>query len=99
MSNHVEILIPVLHKLLECKIALITNSGLVPVDAMREEVKEGRVGSLLDRYFMTASVMTPMEMGRKFGEGIAQELLDGLGRRCNPYKHVRDQLSLRCSND
>lgn len=49
---------------------------LVPVDAMREEVKEGRIGSLLDRYFMTAGVMTPMEMGRKFGEGIAQELLD-----------------------
>ena len=43
---------------------------------MREEVKEGRIGSLLDRYFMTAGVMTPMEMGRKFGEGIAQELLD-----------------------
>ena len=64
MSNHVEILIPVLHKLLrECKIALITNSGLVPVDAMREEVKEGRVGSLLDRYFHVLSSHAELETG------------------------------------
>lgn len=49
---------------------------LVPVDAMREEVREGHIGSLLDRYYMTAGVMTPMEMGKSFGEGIAQQLLD-----------------------
>jgi len=49
---------------------------LVPLDSMRELVREGRVGSLLDRYYMTAGVMTSLEMGKKFGEGIAKELLD-----------------------
>ena len=49
---------------------------LVPVDCMRAEEASGRIGSLYGRYFMTAGVMTPMEMGKKFGEGIAKELLD-----------------------
>lgn len=49
---------------------------LVPVDSMREKVEEGRVGSLFEKYFVTAGVMTPMEMGKKFGEEIAKELLD-----------------------
>lgn len=49
---------------------------LVPVDCMREEVEKGRIGSLFERYFMTAGVMTPMDMGKKFGEAIAKELLD-----------------------
>jgi len=47
---------------------------LVPVDAMRDMVKEGKIGSLYDRYFTTAGVMTPMNVGKKFGEGIAQLL-------------------------
>jgi len=47
---------------------------LVPVDAMRSLEKEGFIGSLFDSYFMTAGVMTPMEMGKKFGEGIAEKL-------------------------
>lgn len=49
---------------------------LVPVDCMREKVEEGRIGSLHEKYYMTAGVMTSMEMGKKFGQGIAQELLD-----------------------
>ncbi len=45
---------------------------LVPVDAMRTLEKEGVIGSLFDSYFTTAGVMTPMEKGKKFGEGIAK---------------------------
>lgn len=47
---------------------------LVPVDAMRNLVKKGKIGSLYDRYFTTAGVMTPMNVAKKFGEGIAQRL-------------------------
>lgn len=47
---------------------------LVPVDAMRTLEKEGKIGSLLDAYYTTAGVMTPMEMGKEFGEHIAMEL-------------------------
>ncbi len=49
---------------------------LVPVDAMRTLEKEGKIGSLLDTYYTTAGVMTPMEVGKKFGEGIARDLKD-----------------------
>lgn len=55
---------------------LADPNRLVPVDVMREEVKEGKIGSLLERYFTTAGVMTPMDMGKKFGEGIAKLLKD-----------------------
>ena len=48
---------------------------LVPVDCLREEVRKGRIGALLDRYYMTAGVMTPLDMSKKLGEGIAQALL------------------------
>lgn len=47
---------------------------LVPVDGLKALVKEGKVGSMLDRYYTTAGVMTPMEIGKKFGAGIAKEL-------------------------
>ncbi|MEE8704252.1 MAG: glycine/betaine/sarcosine/D-proline family reductase selenoprotein B [Olsenella sp.] len=47
---------------------------LVPVDAVRELVFEGKVGSLNDTFFSTAGVMTPMEKCKSFGEGIAKKL-------------------------
>lgn len=53
---------------------LADPNRLVPVDAMRALEKEGKIGSLLDTYYTTAGVMTPMEVGKKFGEGIAKEL-------------------------
>ena len=49
---------------------------LVPVDCLREEVKKGRIGALLDHYYMTAGVMTPLDMSKKLGEGIAHALLE-----------------------
>lgn len=49
---------------------------LVPVDAVAELKKEGRIGDYLTAYYTTAGVMTPMEMGKKFGEGIAKDLKD-----------------------
>lgn len=45
---------------------------LVPIDALRELVKEGFIASVNDTIFSTAGVMTPMEKCKKFGEGIAQ---------------------------
>jgi glycine reductase len=47
---------------------------LVPVDAVRKLVSEGKVGALNDSFFSTAGVMTPMEKCKAFGEGIAQKL-------------------------
>lgn len=49
---------------------------LVPVDAGRALKEEGKIGDLYTSYFTTAGVMTPMEVGKKFGEGIAKELHD-----------------------
>ncbi len=49
---------------------------LVPVDAALDLKKKGKIGNLLNFYYTTAGVMTPMEMGKKFGEGIAKELRD-----------------------
>lgn len=47
---------------------------LVPVDALRELVKSGYIGSLDDSFYSTAGVMTPMEKCKEFGEGIATAL-------------------------
>lgn len=47
---------------------------LVPVDAAIELKKEGKIGDLYTSYYTTAGVMTPKEVGKKFGEGIAQSL-------------------------
>lgn len=49
---------------------------LVPVDAAVALKKEGKIGDVLTTYYTTAGVMTPMEMGKKFGEDISKELLD-----------------------
>ncbi len=48
---------------------------LVPVDAMRQLVKEGVIGSLNEVFYSTAAVMTPMEKCKEFGEGIAKALI------------------------
>ncbi|SHJ78404.1 glycine reductase [Hespellia stercorisuis DSM 15480] len=47
---------------------------LVPVDAAVSLEKEGKIGSLYASYYTTAGVMTPMEVGKKFGDDIAQDL-------------------------
>ena len=47
---------------------------LVPVDAALDLKKKGVIGELLDSYYTTAGVMTPMEMGKKFGSEIAADL-------------------------
>lgn len=47
---------------------------LVPVDALRALEKEGKIGGLLECYFTTAGVMTPMDMGKKIGVGMANDL-------------------------
>lgn len=47
---------------------------LVPVDALRSAVREGKIQSMLDMYFTTAGVRTSLENAKKFGKGIAAEL-------------------------
>lgn len=47
---------------------------LVPVDAAKALRAEGKVGEILDFVYTTAGVMTPMDVGAKFGQGIAEEL-------------------------
>ena len=46
------------------------------MDAAVSLKKEGKIGDVLTTYYTTAGVMTPMEMGKKFGEEISKELLD-----------------------
>lgn len=53
---------------------LADPNRLVPVDAAVALKKEGKIGDLHTTYYTTAGVMTPMEVGKKFGEGIAQYL-------------------------
>ena len=48
---------------------------LVPVDAMRELVHDGKIASMFDAYFTTAGVRTSLENAKKFGKSIAEELL------------------------
>lgn len=48
---------------------------LVPVDAAMKLKEEGKIGDVLTSYYTTAGVMTPKEVGKKFGEGIAQDML------------------------
>lgn len=48
---------------------------LVPVDAAVALKEEGKIGDVLTSYYTTAGVMTPKEVGKKFGEGIAQHML------------------------
>lgn len=47
---------------------------LVPVDALRAIVKNGKVASMLDVYYTTAGVRTSLENAKKFGKSIAEDL-------------------------
>lgn len=49
---------------------------LIPIDAALNLKKKGMIGDLLDYYYTTAGVMTPMERGKKFGSDIASDLRD-----------------------
>jgi glycine reductase len=52
---------------------------LVPVDTVRQLEKEGLVGQLHDRFYSTTGVASVVEMVRKVGRAIAQELIaDGV---------------------
>lgn len=62
------------HQGYDNKFVLQNPNRLVPVDALRSIAKEGKIGSMLDSYFTTAGVMTPMGQGKKIGEGIAEAL-------------------------
>ena len=42
---------------------------------MAELKKEGKIGDVFPAFYTTAGVMTPMEKGKEFGEGIAKDLL------------------------
>ena len=44
------------------------------MDALEELKKEGKIGDVYPKFYSTAGVMTPMEMGKKFGEDIAKDM-------------------------
>ena len=48
---------------------------VVPVDALRELEREGRIGSLHPELFVTVGNVEPVERARRFGREIAAELL------------------------
>jgi glycine reductase complex component B subunit gamma len=47
---------------------------LVPLDAVRELEREGRIGALYDTFYTTTGVDTPVATAVKFGQEIAAEL-------------------------
>lgn len=49
---------------------------LVPVDAVIKLKNKGKIGDILHSYYTTAGVMTPKEVGKKFGQDIAKDLKD-----------------------
>lgn len=49
---------------------------VLPVDALRYFEKEGYIGKLHETYYATVGNGTPVEVGKKFGEEIARELLE-----------------------
>ena len=53
---------------------LADPNRLVPVDALMKLKKEGKIGEVYQKFYSTAGVMTLMEMGKKFGEGIAKDM-------------------------
>lgn len=55
---------------------LADPNRLVPVDAMRELERKGKIGKLYEYFFTTAGVMTTLENAKKFGRGIADKLLE-----------------------
>ena len=70
---------------------------LIPLDAARNAVKKGRIGSVFDFFYSTAGVMTSVENSKKFGEKIAASLIHsevdaviltstcGTSTRCGAY--------------
>ena len=48
---------------------------LVPLDALRVICGEHKIGGIFGAFYTTAGVMTSMENGKKFGEGIAADLI------------------------
>ena len=47
---------------------------MVPLDTMRQLEKEGLIGKLHEKFYTTAGVGTRVEMSRKMGRAIAEEL-------------------------
>jgi betaine reductase len=47
---------------------------LVPVDVLRDLEREGKIGKLHDKFYSTTGVANIVEIMRKLGQGIAQEL-------------------------
>lgn len=55
---------------------LADPNRLVPVDAMRDLERQGKIGKLYEYFFTTAGVMTTLENAKKFGKGISDKLLE-----------------------
>jgi len=49
---------------------------LIPLDAARELVKEGKIGSLYERFLTTCGIGTNIQSSKDIGAAMAKELLD-----------------------
>lgn len=53
---------------------LTDPNRLVPIDGLVKLKEEGKIGEVFHSYYTTAGVMTPMEKGKEFGKGIAEDM-------------------------
>lgn len=53
---------------------LADPNRLVPIDGLVKLKEEGKIGEVFHSYYTTAGVMTPMEKGKEFGKGIAEDM-------------------------
>lgn len=47
---------------------------LVPIDGLMALKEDGKIGDVFTSYYTTAGVMTPMEKGKEFGRGMAEDM-------------------------
>jgi glycine reductase complex component B subunit gamma len=66
--------VEVVHGGYDASFANVDPNRVLPVDALRDLVKAGEVGGLLDRYYVTVGNGTPVETCAAFGAAIAAEL-------------------------
>ena len=71
---------------------------LVPLDAAREMERNGQIGRLFDKFVSTTGLSNPIDNSRRLGREIADYLRQQGVRGGDPHQHLRDQHSLRCSD-
>jgi glycine reductase len=66
-----------IHRGFDTKFINEDPNRLVPLDTMRTMEKKGIIKEIFPEYYVTTGVGTTLENGKRIGEGIAKELLEG----------------------